>query len=219
MRGDIHAITSRRTAAASVPGASWLGRADARRLLVVGAGRVASLPPDAYRCVRDIDTVHIWDIRPEAAEALVQRLRAQGVKAHHAIGLERAVRNAEIVRCATLAMQPLIHGAWLQPGTHPDLIGSFTAAMHESDDECFRRGAVFVDTHEALLKSGDVLFPIASGARDKHRLVATLEDLFCGRHFGRSSADEITIYKAVGTALEDLAAASFAYDATVAEQA
>nr|WP_329959061.1 hypothetical protein [Variovorax paradoxus] len=94
-------------------------------------------------------------------------------------------------------------------GTHVDLIGSLTIAMRESDVECFRR----------VLKSGDVLAPIASGAWDKHHLIATLEDLCRGRHFGRSSADAITIYKAVGTALEDLAAASLAYDATVAEQA
>ncbi|MDP9927890.1 ornithine cyclodeaminase/alanine dehydrogenase-like protein (mu-crystallin family) [Variovorax paradoxus] len=81
--------------------------------------------------------------------------------------------------------------------------------MRESDDECFRR----------VLKSRDILAPIASGAWDKHHLVATLEDWCRGRHFYRTSADDITIYKAVGTALEDLAAASLAYDAAVAEQA
>ena len=213
--GDV--ITSRRTAAASALAARWLARPDAKKLMVVGAGRVASLLPDAYRCVRDIETVHVWDIRPEAAIAMVEHLRAQGVDAHHAADLEQGVRQAEIITCATLSTAPLILGDWLQPGAHLDLIGGFTPTMRESDDACFARGTVFVDTTEALMKAGDILDPIASGAWAKEQLAATLEDLCRGTHPGRKSADEITVYKAVGTALEDVAAASLAYDAFVAQ--
>ncbi len=213
---DGDTITSRRTVAASALAARWLSRPDARRLLVVGAGRVASLLPDAYRCVRNITHVQVWDIRPEAAQAMVERLQEQGVDASVATNLEQAARAADIISCATLSTAPLIRGEWLQPGTHLDLIGGFTPAMRESDDACFARGTVFVDTSEALMKSGDILEPIASGAWDQSRLAATLEDLCRSKHVGRSSAEEITVYKAVGTALEDVAAASLAYDAFMA---
>ena len=213
---DGDTITSRRTVAASALAARWLSRPDARRLLVVGAGRVASLLPDTYRCVRNITHVQVWDIRPEAAQAMVERLQEQGVDASVATNLEQAARAADIISCATLSTAPLIRGEWLQPGTHLDLIGGFTPAMRESDDACFARGTVFVDTSEALMKSGDILEPIASGAWDQSRLAATLEDLCRGKHTGRSSAEEITVYKAVGTALEDVAAASLAYDAFMA---
>ena len=215
--GDV--ITSRRTVAASALAARWLSRPDAKKLMVVGAGRVASLLPDAYRCVRDIETVQVWDIRPEAAIAMVERLRAQGIDAHHAVDLEQGVRAADIVTCATLSTAPLVQGAWLQPGAHLDLIGGFTPTMRESDDECFRRGTVFVDTSEALMKAGDILDPVANGVWAPTQLAATLEDLCRSKHPGRTSADEITVYKAVGTALEDVAAASLAYDAFMAQGA
>lgn len=213
---DGDAITSRRTAAASALAARWLSRPDASHLLVVGAGRVASLLPEAYRCVRNIQQVQVWDIRPEAAQAMVERLQAQGMQASVATDLEPAVRAADIISCATLATAPLVRGGWLKPGAHLDLIGSFTPAMRESDDACFARATVFVDTPEALMKAGDILAPMASGAWDASRLAATLEQLCRGQHAGRSSADEITLFKAVGTALEDLAAASLAFDAYAA---
>ena len=215
--GDV--ITSRRTAAASALAARWLAKPDASKLLVVGAGRVASLLADAYRCVRAIEQVQVWDIRPEAAEALAASLRAQGFDAQPVAELEQGVRWADIVTCATLSTAPMVKGEWLQPGAHLDLIGGFTPTMRESDDACFARGTVFVDTAEALMKAGDILDPIASGAWSQERLAATLEDLCRGKHAGRSSADEITVYKAVGTALEDVAAASLAYDAYMAKAA
>jgi len=208
--GDV--ITSRRTAAASALAARWLSRPDASKLLVVGAGRVASMLAEAYRTVRPITTVHVWDIRPQAAQKLVQSLREAGFDAHHAESLEQATRQADIVTCATLATEPLIHGQWLQPGTHLDLIGSFTPTMRESDGECFKVGTVFIDTDEAPMKSGDILQAVKEGVFSTDRIAATLEDLCRGHHRGRTSATEITVYKAVGTALEDVAAASLAFD-------
>ncbi|QTX21476.1 ornithine cyclodeaminase family protein [Comamonas aquatica] len=209
---DGDTITSRRTAAASALAARWLSRPDARRLLVVGSGRVARLLPTAYRCVRALDTVEVWSRSPASAQALVDDLRAQGLPAQHAPDLEAAVRRADIVSCATLSTAPLIQGAWLQPGTHLDLIGSFTPAMRESDGECLRRATVFTDTTEALLKAGDLLGAIAEGAWSTDRLAATLEQLCRQQHPGRRRADEITLFKSVGSALEDLAAACLAYD-------
>ncbi len=209
--GDV--ITSRRTAAASALAARWLSRPESSTLLIVGAGRVASLLAQAYRTVRPIETVHVWDIHPANCTKLVQSLREAGFDAHRADDLEQVARQADIISCATLATAPLIRGRWLRPGTHLDLIGSFTPAMRESDAECFRIGTVFVDTEEAPMKSGDILEAVKEGGFAAERIAATLQDLCRSRHPGRTSATEITVYKAVGTALEDVAAASLAFDA------
>jgi ornithine cyclodeaminase/alanine dehydrogenase-like protein (mu-crystallin family) len=104
-----------------------------------------------------------------------------------------------------------VHGAWPAPGTHLDLIGSFTPQMRESDAACFARSRVFVDTEEALAKSGDVLGAKAEGAFDDARLQGTLAQLCRGERPGRGDAAEITLFKAVGSALEDLAAAELVW--------
>lgn len=213
---DGNEITSRRTAAASALAASMLSRASAHRLLVVGAGRVASLLPEAYRTVRDIQTVDVWDINTQLAEQLVARLRQEGFDAAVAESLEHAARRADIISCATLSQEPLIRGSWLRPGVHVDLIGGFTPEMRETDDDCFRNAQVFIDTQEAMIKAGDLLSPMKSGVLRKEDVLATVEDLCRGRHPGRQSETEITLYKAVGTALEDLAAACLVYDSYVA---
>ncbi len=210
---DGNVITSRRTAAASALAASYLSRRDARSLLVVGAGRVARLLPQAYRTVRAIEDVTVWDIDAALATALVERLQHEGFRASRAIDLASAVAGADIISCATLSTEPLVRGAWLQPGTHLDLIGSFTPAMRESDDACFQVATVFVDTDEAVQKAGDLLSPLQSGVLRKEAIAADLTALCRGQHPGRTRADEITVFKSVGTALEDLAAASLAFDA------
>lgn len=201
-------LTARRTAAASALAADFLARTDARRLLLVGAGRVASDVPAAMRAVRPgLHEVQVWSRRPASAEALAARLRAQGFDAHATTDLPAAVAQAHIISCATLATQALVQGAWLQPGTHLDLIGSFTPAMRETDATCFARSRVYVDTEEALLKAGDVLQAVAEGAFLPQDLQGKLQTLCRGTAAGRQGADEITLFKSVGTALEDLAAA------------
>jgi ornithine cyclodeaminase len=204
-------LTARRTVAASALAASYLARSDARRLLVVGAGRVAALLPEAYREVCALGRVEVWARQPSAAEALAVRWREAGFDAAAAGDLARAVRQADIVSCATLATSPLIRGAWLRGGSHLDLIGSFTPQMREADDDCLRGAAVFVDTDEALAKSGDLLDVIASGAFAPAALRGTLTTLSRGEAAGRTGAQERTVFKSVGTALEDLAAAVLAY--------
>ena len=205
-------LTARRTAAASALAASYLARHDARRLLVVGAGRVGNLICEALRAVRPgIDTVQVWNRHPAPAQALAEHLRAQGLDAQVASDLQAAAAQADIISCATLSTEPLIRGEWLAPGTHLDLIGSFTPAMRESDGACLARGRVYVDTIEALAKSGDVLHAVAEGHFDPARTQATLAQLCRGLHPGRGGPDEITVFKSVGTALEDLAAAALVW--------
>ena len=210
---DGNEITSRRTAAAAALAASFLARADARRLLILGTGRVAKGLAEAMRCVRPIDEVVVWNYRPASAAMLAAELRAAGLVAHATEDLAQAVANADIVSCATLSTAALIRGEWLRPGSHLDLIGSFTPQMREADAECFARCRVFVDTEEALAKSGDLIDAIAAGTFGAERLQGTLAELCRGTRAGRVDAAERTLFKAVGSALEDLAAAERVFDA------
>ncbi|CAN5787851.1 ornithine cyclodeaminase family protein [soil metagenome] len=212
---DGNEITSRRTAAASALAASYLSRADASRLLIVGAGRVAGLLAEAMTTVRPVEQVRVWSRNPASAEALAASLRSDGFPAQATTDLAAAVCQAHIVSCATLSTTALIHGEWLQPGAHLDLIGSFTPQMREADAACFARARVFMDTTEALAKSGDVLGAIAEAAFDPGSLQGTLADLCHGR-CARQGAAEITLFKSVGTALEDLAAAELVFDSITA---
>jgi ornithine cyclodeaminase len=200
-------LTSMRTAAASALAASMLARPDARELLVIGAGQIAQLLPLAYRAVLPIERVTVWARRPEQAQLLADELCAQGIDACPVTDLPAAAASADVVSCATLASAPVMHGRWLAPGSHLDLIGSFTPAMVEADDDCFRGARLFVDTPEALLKSGDLLGPMARGVFAASDMCATLEQLCRGDSPGRTGDRERTVFKSVGSALEDLASA------------
>ncbi len=204
---DGNELTARRTAAASALAASWLAPADAHHLLLVGAGRVARLLPAAYRIVRPIDRVSVWARTPAAAESLANALRQDGFDAQAAPDLPTAVVAADIVSCATLAREPVVQGRWLRGGAHLDLIGSFTPAMREADDDAFRGARIWVDTEEALAKSGELLEPMARGVFAAADIQGTLAGLSRGDCGGRRDAAERTVFKSVGTALEDLAAA------------
>ncbi len=204
---DGDTVTARRTAAASALAASYLARPDAGHLLVVGAGRVAALLPAAFAAVRPIERVTVWARRPEDARALAARWRRQGFVVRVALSLEGAAAEADIISCATLSTEPVIKGEWLRPGSHLDLIGSFTPAMREAEDACFRDAGLYIDTDEALVKSGDLLGPLSRGVFDRQGVRGTLTSLCRGEAAGRRDAIERTVFKSVGTALEDLAAA------------
>ena len=204
-------LTARRTAAASALAASRLARADARRQLIVGAGRVGSQLAPAYRAVRAIDDVMVWSRDPAAAARLATTLVADGHPARAVADLASSVREADVVSCATLAAEPLIRGEWLGDGVHLDLIGGFTPSMREADDACFVGADVWIDTVEALAKAGDLLHPIASGALRREDVRGTLADL-CAVPMPPRDPAARTVFKSVGTALEDLAAAILVYE-------
>lgn len=208
--GDV--VTAYRTAGAAALGASYLARADARTLLIVGAGRIAALVAPAMRAVRPIDRVLVWNVRPAGAHALADALVSQGCDASAVDDLEAAVRQADIVSCATLATRPLVRGAWLRPGTHLDLIGSFKPEMIEAHADCFASASVYVDTDEAPTKAGDLLTAFQAGTLRRDAIRGKLYDLVAGRAPGRRDAAEITIFKAVGSALEDLTLAALVYE-------
>ena len=158
-------LTARRTAAASALAAQYLARADASRLLVIGAGKLALNVIEAHAAVRPITSVTIWARRLEQAEALTEAARAQGFDATATDDLETAVRNAHIITCCTLSRTPLVMGAWVQPGTHIDLIGAFKPNMRETDSAAVAGASIFVDTRAGVVaEGGDIVQAIAEGA-------------------------------------------------------
>ena len=201
-------LTLRRTAAASALASKFLSRSDARRLLVVGTGNLAPHLAAAHAAVRPGIEVEFWGCRPEKAAETSRSPLLRGLRTGTAADLEAAVRAADIVSTATPATRPLVFGSWLEPGVHVDLVGGFTPSMREADDEAMRRATVFVDTRAgALVEAGDLTQPIESGALTPEDVAADLYELCRGEHGGRGIQDEITLFKSVGTALEDLFAA------------
>lgn len=206
-------LTLWRTAAASALASSHLARENSEQLLMVGAGALAPYLVRAHASVRPIRQVAVWNRTPEKAEALAETLLGEGLAAAATTDLEAACRKADIVSCATGSTAPLIMGAWLRPGVHVDLVGAFTPSHREADDTALKRAIIFVDTREGVLKeAGDIVQAIASGAIREGDISADLFDLAGGEHPGRQEDTEITLFKSVGTALEDLAAAQHIYD-------
>ena len=209
---DGNEITGRRTAAASALAGDFLARRDASRLLIVGAGHVAGMMAQAWSAVRGIEAVAVWNPRPARAEALAASLRAEGFDAVATEDLEGAVRAADIVSCATLASAPLIEGRWLRAGAHLDLIGGYRPDMREADDAAVKRARVYIDTDAALAEAGDLTQPIGAGVIAMADIVGDLAGLCRGAVSGRGAAGEITLFKSVGSAIEDLAAAALVWD-------
>ncbi len=205
-------ITSRRTAAASALAAQFLSRQDSETLFLVGAGRVASLVPEAMRAVRPIRKVLVWDLFEASAHKACERLTEQGFDARPEFDLEAGTRAADIISCATLATEPLIKGDWLSHGQHLDLIGSFTPEMRETDDDAMRFADVYIDVDTALTECGEMIEPLRSGALVTDDVKGDLAKLCRREVAGRTTDEAITLFKAVGTALEDLATASLIYD-------
>jgi ornithine cyclodeaminase/alanine dehydrogenase-like protein (mu-crystallin family) len=203
-------LTRRRTAATSALAARYLAPSDATRLLMVGTGGLAPHVIESHAAVRPISSVRVWGRRLEAAESVARGFAGRPYAVEAVSDLQAAVGWADIISCATLAETPVVHGAWLRPGQHLDLIGSFTPAMREADDGALARAVIYVDTRSALAESGELLHGFASGVISAADIRGELSDLVRDGVAGRRSAGEITLFKSVGCAIEDLAAAELA---------
>ena len=212
---DGEEITARRTAGASAYAANRLARADARHLVMVGSGRLARGLIDAHSHVRPIERVSLWSRTPEHAQAAAAAMANDGLPVTAVRNLERAAREADIVSCATLSTAPIVLGAWLTPGVHLDLVGAFKANMRETDDAALAHAdLIVVDQRAAVLaEGGDIAQAIKSGVIGAADIAADLADLARGAHPGRTRDDQVTVFKSVGFALEDLAAAEAVFDA------
>lgn len=210
---DAGELTARRTAATSALASRYLSRTDSTTMLMVGTGRLSANLIEAHASVRPISRVLVWGRDAERVAAVILRATALGLDAYGVESLEAAAAAADIISCATLSETALIKGAWLKPGTHLDLVGAFKPDMRESDDEAVRRATLFVDTRAgALSEAGDIIQPIRAGIISSDDIAADLADLAGGSHTGRERFEEITLFKSVGTSLEDLAGAILAVE-------
>jgi ornithine cyclodeaminase/alanine dehydrogenase-like protein (mu-crystallin family) len=201
-------LTVWRTAAASALAARYLAKPAASRMVMVGAGALAPFLIRAHCAESPIEEVALWNHRPERAEAVAADLRRSGLPVRAITDLEAAIREADIISSATLSSEPLIKGEWLKEGAHLDCVGAFKPSMRETDDDVVRRASLFCDTRAGALKEGgDYARPLADGVIKDSDIKGDLFDLTRARHRGRSSPREITMFKSVGTAIEDLAAA------------
>ena len=204
-------ITLRRTAAASALASTFLSRSNSTNLLMVGTGNLAPHLIAAHATARSFTEVCIWGRRRESAEKLAATLATSSFSVTVSHDLEQAVGQADVISCATLAIDPLIEGRWLLPGQHLDLVGAFRPDMREADSEAVLRADVYVDTRAgAMSEAGEILQAINVGSIQESHVKGELRDLVSGTAGGRTSDDSITLFKSVGTALEDLAAAELA---------
>jgi ornithine cyclodeaminase len=205
-------LTARRTAAASALASGILARRDCTTLAIIGTGRIAGHLARAH-CVAnpDIERILVWGRTHANAAALAKALQAEGLAAEAKLSLPEAVGKADIVSAATLSADPLIKGEYLRAGTHVDLVGGFTPQMREADDQAILKATLFCDADAALSEAGDLAQPLARGLITPEQ-ITTLVDLCRGGGQARTSAEEITLFKSVGFAAEDLAAAIAIYE-------
>ena len=211
---DGAAITERKTAADSAMGARFLAREDAERMLMVGAGVMARPLIEAHLAARpSIRQVQIWNRTPARADDLAARLSVEGVEVSSTTDLEAAAREADVISCATMATEPLILGEWLRPGAHLDLVGSFRLDMHECDAEALKRGSVFVDSPwSAVEDCGEIVSALSDGTLARSDILADNFDFARKQHPGRTSADQITVFKNGGGGHLDLMVAQILCD-------
>jgi ornithine cyclodeaminase len=208
---DASALTPLKTAADSALAATYLAPKNAERLLIVGSGPIAEAAARAHLTASSsLSSVVIWNRTANKAKLLADKLSASGISASFTEDLSGAVRAADIISCATASCRPLIKGEWVKPGTHIDLIGSYTPQMRESDDELMLKSKIFVDTRELTITgSGDLVIPISKGILSPSDVVADLFELCCGDVCGRHGEQEITLFKNCGGAHLDLMVAKF----------
>lgn len=209
-------LTARRTACTSALAAKYLAPRNARNLLVVGGGKVATHLVQAHMQVRPYEKLTLWMRNPMKLKVLVEQLNSEGIAVAGVTDLESAVREADVISTATLSSEPIIKGAWLKSGAHLDLIGSHKPNTREADDEALAKSDIYVDSREgALHETGEMAIPIALGIFKPTEVKASIRELCLGHHPGRQSAEENTLFKSAGLAIEDLAAALLVYQQVV----
>jgi ornithine cyclodeaminase/alanine dehydrogenase-like protein (mu-crystallin family) len=210
---DGKALTSIRTAAVSAMVSKYLSRQNSKTLLMIGTGDLAPELIKAHCTIREIEHVLIWGRNSEKSKLLAEQMKLDSIAFRAVDSLDEAIGDADIISTATLSETPLIKGALLRKGQHLDLVGSYQPHMREADDRCIQKASVFIDTYEAGMKeSGDIAIPLKKGILSEADIQSDIKGLTSGTHPGRQSNEEITLFKSVGHASEDLIAASYFYD-------
>jgi len=204
---DGASVTNLRTAAVSALASRYLSREASSHLLILGAGALAPYLAQAHVSVRPIRRLSLWARRREASLALAEALRARlpHIQIESVNDLAAAAASADIISCATSASAPVLEGRWIRPGVHVDLVGAHSLTTREADDAVVARAAIWFDTDAALIEAGDLASPLATGAIDREQIRGGLGDLVRQGASPRSDTD-VTVFKSVGAAIEDLAA-------------
>lgn len=212
-RIEANYLTDLRTAATSAVATDLLARKDVKTLGIFGSGRQATIHFAVLPRVRRFERFLVCGSGRSDLNDFCARMKAeQGIEIESA-SAESCAREADVICTCTTAGEPLFDGRWLRPGTHLNLVGAFQPHTREVDDETVRRARVVVDTYEgALAEAGDLLIPIKNGTISRAHVMADLHEIASGKKAGRNSRDEITLFKSVGCALEDLVTAQLVYD-------
>jgi ornithine cyclodeaminase len=209
-------LTRFRTGAATGAATQVLARPDSRSLSVFGAGGQAFFQVKGVLAARRIECIKVFDLLPEKADELVAGLRGdascRGIELLRAATASQALEGADVVVTATTSSQPVFDGRQLREGMHINAIGAFKPEMQEVDEETIRRARIFVDSVEACLEeAGDVIIPMKKGLIQKADILAELGEVAAGKKPGRRSAREITYFKSVGNAVQDVSIAQAVY--------
>ena len=206
---DATSITAIRTAAVSGAATRALARPDAGDLALVGSGVQARTHLAAMKAVRTLRRVRVASKELERARRFARReSERHGISIEPVASVREAVTGADIVCTATSAREPIVAGEWLSPGAHVNAVGSSVPFARELDTDAMKRSRLFVDRRESVLnEAGDFLIPKKEGAFGDEHIVAEIGDVFAGKAAGRGSADEITLFKSLGLAIEDVASA------------
>ncbi len=201
-------LTLRRTACASALAADYLVNKNVDTLLMIGTGNLAPHMIKAHCVVRNYSRILIWGRNEEKAERLALSLNIKDKEVLAKNDIKEALNVADVISCATLTQKPLIMGDWIKPGQHLDLVGAFTPDMAEADSKAIAKSKVVVDTYEgALSESGELINALKEGRIKKEHILSDLRELVLEEKNIRKDSNDITLFKSVGTALEDLAAA------------
>jgi ornithine cyclodeaminase len=211
---DATQITAIRTAAVSGVATDLLARADAGDLAILGSGTQARTHLDAMHAVRKLRRVRAWSPNPERLRRFTDCASSRlSMSVEDAPSAHAAVEGADIVCTVTSSKQPVLMGEWLTPGAHVNAVGSSDPAARELDSDAVARARLYVDRKESTLaEAGDFRIPRAEGRFDDGHILGELGDLLLGRVAGRVSATDITLFKSLGIAIEDLASARHVYE-------
>jgi ornithine cyclodeaminase len=217
---DAASITAIRTAAVSGVATKLLARPDSRTVAILGAGTQGRTHIDAMFAVHDFEQVIIWSRTASHAKALADQMKAKSkAKFTVASDAESAVRGADVVCTVTAASEPVLKGAWLRPGTHVNVVGSSSPVQREVDTDAVRRSRVYTDRVEsAVNEAGDLMIPMKEGAITEKHILGEIGQILTKQIQGRRSADEITMFKSLGLAIEDLACAHWLHERAAREQ-
>lgn len=206
-------ITEARTAAVSAAATRRLAREDASVLALIGSGVQAHSHLEAIAEVRKIVSVRVWSPTATHRDRFVDQHRTTTIASIAAFDSARdAVNGADIIVLATASATPVVRSEWIQPGAHLCAVGACRPDMREMDSELVARGRLFVDSRiSALAEAGDIVIPIGEGRIDPDHILGEIGEVIAGRIQGRASATDVTIFKSVGMAVEDVAAAALAY--------